>query len=410
MTAQAAAEQAPIDEDPFADPDHALRLVAPHMRQVPLENLAKLAHMSEGIENLIPLWYGQGDLVTPHFIRDAAKQALDEGFTFYVPRQNGLLELTESLSRYMTRLHGREISNDRITITQGGMQAIFSAIQMVAGPGNRVVYLEPHWPNVKGASRVVGADLQAVRMRVGNDGWYVDLQELMDACTPETKAIFFSSPANPMGWIMPREQQRALLDFCRERGIWILEDAVYDRLVFTGANCAPSLLDLAEPEDPVLAINTFSKTWAMTGWRIGWLTHPPSCAPLLSAITQYTNSGITSFVQKAAVTAVDHGESWVHEVRNRCKHGRDLAVEGLSQIDRAVLPKVPEGGMYVFFRIEGMDDSREACEKILKESGVGLAPGWFFGPGAESFIRLCTFRDPKDIETAMDRLKTLLVS
>ena len=174
---------------------------------------------------------------------------------------------------------------------------------------------------------------------------------------------------------------RALLALSRERGIWIIADEVYGRLYFDG-DVAPSMLQLAEPDDLVMCVNSFSKAWAMTGFRLGWLVHPASLADRVGAMTQYLNSGTADFIQEAGTAAITQGEGLVAEIRERCRHGVALAHERLGAIDRVRLTKPPRGGMYAFFRIDGMPDARAACLQVLERARVGLAPGELFGDAA----------------------------
>jgi aspartate/methionine/tyrosine aminotransferase len=358
---------------------------------------------------VITLWYGEGDLVTPDFIRDAAKRSLDAGNTFYVPDMRGLPELTEALSAYLSDLHGREIPVARSTVTPGGMQAVFLALDLVVDAGTNVVYVEPQWPNIRSAIQIAGGEPRAVPLDFERGSWRLDLDKLFAACDARTRAIMFSTPSNPLGWTASRAELQALIDFSRRTGIWIISDELYNRLSFE-ARCAPSVLQLAEPEDLVLSVNGFSKAWAMTGWRIGWLTHPPSVAKPLAAMTQYVNSGTAHFVQAGARAAILEGEPFVRQVRDRCRAGVDAAYDAFAGANSIVLPTKPNGGMYVMFSVAVEADSAEACRRILEEAHVGLAPGWLFGPSSRSFIRMCICRDTGEIEEACRRIATALRS
>jgi len=367
------------------------------------ENIAELAVRAQSLSDVITLWYGEGDLVTPDFIRDAAKASLDAGDTFYVPDMRGLPALTEALSAYLTALHGRDIPVVRSTITPGGMQAVFLALELLVDRGDNVVYVEPQWPNIRHAIHVVGGEPRPVALRYENDDWRLDLDELFARCDARTKAIMFSTPSNPLGWTASQEELRALIEFSRRTGIWIISDELYNRLSFT-AERAPSVLQLAEDEDLVLSVNGFSKAWAMTGWRLGWLTHPKSVAAPLSAMTQYINSGSAAFVQAGGLAAITQGEAFVTQVRERCRAGVDTAYDALSGVNSVVLPAKPKGGMYVTFALAGEADSRAACTRILEEARVGLAPGWLFGAASNAFLRMCVCRDTAQIAEASRRI------
>jgi aspartate/methionine/tyrosine aminotransferase len=381
--------------------------IRPQIRDLQVENIARLAHLAREIPDVITLWYGEGDQVTPAFIREAAKAALDRGETFYVPDMRGWPPLTVALAEYQTRLHGRPIGVDRSIITPSGMQAVYLAVQLIAEMGTNVVYLEPQWPNIRHAIHVVGAEPRPVALREEGGRWRMDLEAVKRACDARTRAIMFSTPSNPLGWTASAEELAALLDFGRERGIWIVSDELYNRLSFAGAS-APSILALAEDEDLALSVNGFSKAWAMTGWRIGWLTHPPSVGPALAAMTQYINSGTASFIQAGALAALQQGEDFARATRDRCRAGVDIAYGILGPVNRIRLPEKPLGGMYVFFSVEGETDSADLCRRLLQEARVGLAPGWLFGEASRAHLRMCICRDPDELEEACRRVARML--
>ena len=381
--------------------------IRPQIIDLQVENIARMAVRAQSIPDVITLWYGEGDVETPDFIRQAAKDSLDQGNTFYVPDMRGLPALTAALSAYQSKLHGRDIPVVRSTITPGGMQAVYLAIQLVAEIGSNVVYIEPQWPNIRNAIHVIGAEPRPVHLKEIDGVWRLDLDEIYKACDARTRAIAFSTPSNPLGWTASIEELQALLDFSRQTGIWIISDELYNRLYFKGDR-APSILQIAEPEDRAISVNGFSKAWAMTGWRIGWLTHPTSVAPPLGAMTQYVNSGTAAFVQAGALAALTQGEDFARSTRDRCQEGMDIAYRVLGASNRVRLPVKPDGGMYVFFSVEGEEDSSAICQRLLEEAHVGLAPGWLFGEGSRRYIRMCICRDPAQVEEACRRIAKVL--
>ncbi len=390
-----------------AGADLAYSGIRPQIIDLQVENIARMAVRAKSIPDVITLWYGEGDVETPQFIRDAAKASLDAGNTFYVPDMRGLPALTAALSEYQTRLHGRDIPVIRSTVTPGGMQAVYLAMQLVADVGTNVVYVEPQWPNIRNAIHVVGAEPRPVPLSDINGVWSLDLEAVFKACDARTRAIAFSTPSNPLGWTASIKELQALLDFSRETGIWIISDELYNRLYFKGER-APSILQIADAEDRVLCVNGFSKAWAMTGWRIGWLTHPASVAAPLGAMTQYVNSGTAAFVQAGALAALTGGEAFVQSTRERCQEGMDIAYRILGASNRINLPVKPDGGMYVFFSVEGEEDSTDICQRFLDEAHVGLAPGWLFGEASRRHIRMCICRDPAEVAEACRRMVKVL--
>jgi aspartate/methionine/tyrosine aminotransferase len=388
-----------------AKPDsarHAFDGIRAQIRDLHTENIAELAMRARELGGVIPLWYGEGDMVTPAFIREAAKQALDDGSTFYIPNMRGYGPLNEALSEYQSRLHNCPIPIERTTIAPGGMQALYIALELLVDTGSNVVYVAPQWPNIHNAIHLIGGEPRPVALDFDTD-WRLDLDKLFARCDARTRAIFLSTPSNPTGWTASREEMKALLDFSRRTGIWIISDEVYGRLYFDGM-VAPSILQIADDDDRVISINSFSKAWAMTGWRIGWLTHPSGVADQLAAMTQYINSGTAGMIQAGALAAIRDGEPLVEEIRGRIKTGLDLAYEKLPQIPGMILPDKPRGGMYAFFALEGETDARAACARILNSARVGLAPGYLFGDSSRAFLRMCIFRDIGQIRTALDRM------
>lgn len=394
---------APLANRPERDPLSGIR---PQIQDLRTENIAALAVRAREVGDVIPLWYGEGDIVTPAFIRDAAKASLDGGNTFYIPTMRGMGVLNEALSQYQSDLHGRPIAVERSTVAPGGMQAMMLAMELLVDLGTNVVYVTPQWPNIHNAIHLVGGEPRPVPLAYDTD-FRLDLDRLFDACDARTRAIVLSTPNNPTGWTASADEMAALLDFSRRTGVWIVSDEVYNRLYFE-ARSAPSMMAIAEDGDRVLTVNSFSKAWAMTGWRCGWLCHPTGVADQLAAMTQYISSGTAGFVQAGAAAALRQGEPLVEEIRTRVKAGLDLAYDRLSAVPDILLPDKPKGGMYAFFRIAGEEDSKAACWRIIEEARVGLSPGYLFGDSSKAFLRMCVFRDTAEIARAVDRMVTAL--
>lgn len=359
---------------------------------------------------LVRLWFGEPDRPTPEFIKRAAEAALADNHVFYASNR-GVPPLREALSEYATGLHGRPIDLDRVTVSGSGMNAIMMISEALLSRGDNLVVLGPVWPNCRETARIMDAEPREVLLRLGDDGrWHLDIDELFSRCDERTRAIFINSPGNPTGWVMPAEEQLAVLEECRRRGIWVVSDEVYIRLAYESAlplGRAPSFLDVAEDEDRVIVINSFSKSWSMTGWRLGWMTHPPSVGEGLSKIIEYNIASPTTFVQYAGITAVREGEDFVAETVERYRRNRDVVVQRLGAMGRVTLSK-PEGAFYAFFSVDGMTDSVAFAQRLIDEAGVGLAPGLAFGEGAEGWMRLCFAADLETIAEAMDRLQPIL--
>lgn len=361
-----------------------------------------------GDPDVVPLWFGESDLTTPDFVREAASEGLHGGETFYT-WQRGIPELRAALSGYTERLYGIACPVDRISVTTGGMQAILLACQLLVDPGDNVVIVSPIWPNITSAVRLVRGEPRYVALdRTTEGGWKLDLQRLFDAVDDRTRAIFINSPGNPTGWTMSGEEQRAVLEFGRKRGVWIMADEVYARLTYVersdGRRIAPSFLEQAAPDDPLIVLNSFSKPWAMTGWRIGWLTHPAILGDQFAKLVQINTSGLPAFLQRGAIAALEKGEGFISEMVERCHAGRELVFQRLSGLSRIKLAR-PEAAFYAFFSVDGVDDTLAFCKKLAKEYKVGLAPGEAFGPGGQGNIRLCFASSAQRLSLGLDRIE-----
>ncbi len=381
----------------------------PEIEALETSGISQLFALGVDREGVIPLWFGEGDLPTPDFICATASQSLKAGNTFY-SHKRGIPALREAIVAYMNGLFGAALDVERITVTSSGMNGIMLALQTIAGAGDSVVVVSPVWPNIMSGVRIMGAALKTVSLQSREDGFHLDMDELMAACDERTRAVFVNSPSNPTGWVMGPEDQQALLDFCRTRGIWIMADEVYHRFVYERPASerprAPSFLDLARPDDAVIVVQSFSKTWAMTGWRMGWLVHPAALGANFDRLVEFNTSGAPRFLQDGCITALNEGEGFACHVVERCRQGRDLVTQRLSTLPRVRLAR-PEGAFYAFFAVEGLTDSLDTAKRILDEVSVGLAPGSAFGPGGEGHLRLCFAGGTERLSAALDRLEPL---
>ncbi|MEE2776778.1 MAG: pyridoxal phosphate-dependent aminotransferase [Acidobacteriota bacterium] len=348
--------------------------------------------------DVIPLWFGEGDCPTPPFIRQATKAALDEGNTFY-NHTRGCQELRDAIKVYLDGLYGVDVHPDRISVPGSAMLGITIAAQFALSSGDHALVVSPVWPNIYNVFQVTGADVSHVRQRQTPEGWRLDLEDLRAEIRPNTQAIFVNSPCNPTGWIMRRAEQRELLDLCRERGLVLIADEVYHRTVFD-APVAPSFLEIADDEDPVIVVNGFSKAWAMTGWRIGWVVAPRRHAVQWAALSECFNTGTAVFTQHSGIAALTEGEDFVRELQAQYSRGRDIVDHYLKDHPR-VRYSTPEGAFYGFPEVEGLRDSLAFVEDVLEQTNVGLAPGFTFGPGNESYFRLCFAQSHDRLERAL---------
>ena len=377
-------------------------------RLAPESGIVAVVNHGRTCAGLIPLWAGESDLPTPRFIAEAVSRSLEAGETFYT-WQRGIPELREALARYHVRHFARRFSPEEFIVTGGGMQAIQLALQATAGAGDEVLYLSPAWPNFAGAAGVAGATPVAVPLGNSGNGWVCDIAKVEAAITPRTRAIFVNSPSNPTGWTADVETLRGLLDLSRRHGLWIIADEIYALFHYGEGRRAPSFMDIMADEDRILFVNTFSKNWAMTGWRIGWLRIHPSLQQVFENLVQYSTSGVAQFMQRGAVAALDMGDDFLRTQVEQAKNARDLVCARLSKTGR-VRFAVPQGAFYLFFSIDGVTNSRRAAFEIVDGANVGLAPGTAFGPGGDGFFRICFHRRIDQVEEAADRLSAWIAA
>jgi len=388
------------------EPNYAASLAArPAVRALMASQIREVANAGLGEAGVLPFWFGEPDEVTPAFICNAAAQSLARGETFY--SQNfGIPELREAIGAYVSRLH-RRTPAERVAVTASGMSALMLTVEALVAPGDRVVVVTPLWPNLVEIPKILSASVVCVALDFTATGWTLDLDQLLAALTPGTRAVMINSPNNPTGWTLSRADQQAILAHCRRHGIWIVADDVYERLVYDGSTCAPSFLDLTDPEDRVISTNSFSKSWLMTGWRLGWIVAPDALMPDLGKLIEYNTSCSPVFVQRAGVVAITDGEPTIAHTVERYRAARDMLVSALSRLPRiAVAP--PPGAMYAFFRVEDVTDSLEFCKRLVREARLGLAPGSAFGAEGEGFVRWCFASSEARLADGIARLERFL--
>ncbi|MGF6262151.1 aspartate/methionine/tyrosine aminotransferase [Paraburkholderia youngii] len=375
--------------------------------------IREVANAGFGVDDVLPFWFGETDRVTPAFIRDAASTALAAGATFYT-HNLGIAPLRAALGGYVSELHGAT-SLEHIAVTSAGVNALMLAAQLVVGAGDRVVAVTPLWPNLVEIPKILGAHVETVALGYGERGWALDVGQLLAALTPDTKMLMINSPNNPTGWVMNRDDQRTVLEHCRRHGIWIVADEVYERLYYpgddaaqaAGARTAPSFLDLATRDERVICVNSFSKAWLMTGWRLGWIVAPAALMDDLAKLVEYNTSCAPSFVQQAGIAALEQGERFTQELVRDLRSSRDHLVRALSTVP-GVDVKAPLGAMYLFFAMPGSTRSLDLCKAMVREVGLGVAPGSAFGPQGEGFVRWCYACDTTRLDGGVERLMRFL--
>jgi aspartate/methionine/tyrosine aminotransferase len=384
------------------------------MRQVIL-NLAEsrireVANAGMGRSDVLAFWFGESDEVTPDVIRQAAIASLQKGETFY--SQNlGLPELRHAVAEYMSALHG-PIWLDRLAITSGGVNALMLAVQQLVDAGDEVVAVTPVWPNLTAQPAIMGAHLRCVPLTPRDGQWQLDMGALLSAVTSQTKLLIVNAPNNPTGWTLTRQEQEQILDHCRQTGTWILADEVYERLYYepSANGCAPSFLDIAAPDDRLVVVHSFSKSFLMTGWRLGWLVMPPDMTPQISKLIEFNTSCASVFTQRAGIAALHHTHEITPSVVAHLKLCRDTLIPLLQAVP-GVQVAPARGGMYAFFKLAGHPDSLQTAKRLVLEAGLGLAPGEAFAPEAQGWLRWCfASRDLQRLVQGVDRLQRWLAA
>ena len=383
----------------------------PAVLHLEASKIREVANAGLGRGDVLAFWFGESDEATPDFIRDAAIESLRAGETFYA-HNLGLPELREALARYTSRLHP-VVDAGRIAVTSGGVSALMLAVQALVEPGDEVVVITPVWPNLTAQPLIMGARLRTVPLRPVAGAWTLDLSALLEAITPATRLLVVNAPNNPTGWTLSTDDQRAILAHCRRTGTWILADEVYERLFYAaeaGAKnvCAPSFLDVADPGDRLVVAHSFSKSFLMTGWRLGWLVMPPALHESMGKLIEFNTSCASVFTQRGALAALRRTDEVTPRVVAHLKACRDTLVPMLQTLPEVEVAAA-RGGMYAFFRLAGHTDSLATAKRLVAQAGLGLAPGSAFGPEAEGWLRWCfASQDLARLGQGVDRLRAWL--
>lgn len=364
--------------------------------------IREIANIAFGMDGLLKLQFGESNRPTPQFIKDAAVQALADGYTFYSENQ-GIVPLRQALASKYQQLHGVDLDPAaQIMITASGTQAVNMGIRCTINPGDEALILTPNWPNGREVVKLYGAIPTEIPMVLEDGRYRIDFAALAAAVTPRTKMLLYTSPSNPLGWVASATEQQQLLDFARAHNLWLVADEVYERLYYSG-EVAPSILRLITPDDAVLVVQSFSKTYNMTGWRLGWMVSRPDVIRKASQANEFVVSHAATFTQKAAVTALQDGDGFVTEMVADLQKQVALAYEALTAVRGITVPR-PEGAFYLFPHIDGLTDSFAFAVRLLRESKVVVAPGVAFGAGGEGSIRICVAAERQILEPALERI------
>jgi aspartate/methionine/tyrosine aminotransferase len=376
------------------------------IQALPGSLIREVANAAMGRPDVLAFWFGESDEVTPQPVREAAERSLRDGETFYA-HNLGLPALRTAIAAYVSGLHPA-VDAGRVAVTSSGVTALMLAMQMLAGPGDEVVAVTPVWPNLTAQPEILGARVRRLPLRVRDGRWSLDLDQLRAEVGPGTRVLLVNAPNNPTGWTLAPDEVRVILEHCRSTGTWIVSDEVYERLYYGAAAAAPSFLDAATPDDRVVVVQSFSKSFLMTGWRLGWMVVPEGRAEDLGKLVEFNSSCAPVFVQRGAIAAIDGAQASVPRLRAHMQACRDRLAAGLERLP-GVTAAAPVGGMYVFLRVNGVDDSLAFAKQLVADHGLGLAPGAAFGPEGEGWLRWCfASRDPARLDEGVRRLAQAL--
>ena len=376
------------------------------IENLPGSKIREVANAGLGRSDVLAFWFGESDETTPAPVRQAAADSLMRGETFY-SHNLGLPELRTAIAAYMGALHG-PLGAERIAVTSSGVTALMLAMQLLVGAGDEVVAVVPVWPNLTAQPAILGARVRRVSLHPRDGSWRLDLDELLAAVTEGTRVLLVNSPNNPTGWTLTRDEQQAIVAHCRRTGTWIVADEVYERLYYTADTAAPSFLDVTQADDRLLVVHSFSKSFLMTGWRLGWMVLPPAAMDAAGKLLEFNTSCAPVFVQRGAQAALALADDFVPDLAARMQACRDRLLSGLQALPRVSVAS-PPGGMYAFFRIDGEDDSLALAKRLVADHGLGLAPGAAFGPEGEGWLRWCfASRDPARLDDGLLRLRRAL--
>lgn len=382
------------------------------IESLPASRIREVANAGLGGPDVLAFWFGESDEITPAFVRAAAIESLQRGETFYA-HNLGLPELREAIATYTEMLH-RPVGAARIAVTSSGVSALMIAMQALVGAGDEVVAVVPVWPNVTAQPAILEAQVKRVSLHANAGAWRLDLDELLAAITQRTRLLLINAPNNPTGWTLRRDEQQAILAHCRRTGTWIVADEVYERIYYdydddaTHGLAAPGFLDIADEGDRLVVAHSFSKSYLMTGWRLGWMVVPPTMLDSVGKLIEFNTSCAPVFVQRGGLAALREGADFVLSLVQRLRHCRDTLVPLLARLPR-VQVAAPPGGMYAFFRVDGEDDSLAFAKRLVLEAGLGLAPGVAFGAEGEGWLRWCfASREPRRLQLGIERLASAL--
>ncbi|HTH24741.1 MAG TPA: aminotransferase class I/II-fold pyridoxal phosphate-dependent enzyme [Vicinamibacterales bacterium] len=370
--------------------------------------MVQIATIAESMPGSLKLCYGESDMPTPAFICRAADEAMRAGHTFYT-HTAGYRELREAIASKITELHQVRYDVPEIMATVGGTMAIYAAIRALVGRGDNAVIVSPAYAIFSNAVIMSGGEPRPAPLARRGDRFVLDLDRVREAIDADTRLIVVNSPSNPTGWVITEDEQRALAEIAERHDVVILADEVYERLVYDGRAIAPSFARVVTNRDRLIVINSFSKTYNMTGWRLGWAQTSARTITAMYKAAEFMTSNPAAMVQQAGIAALRDGEPYVAELREHYRQRRDQVTATLSNLPGVSLPD-PQGAFYAFPKFDDSTDSAAFTAALLRDTGLALAPGVGFGRDGEGYIRVCFASTEATISDALARLKKYVVS
>ena len=346
-------------------------------------------------------WFGEGNQSTNEIIFNETIKSLRDGKTFYT-YQNGIPKIREALSNYMNDVFSLNISAENNSLVTGGMLGIKIICDMLIEKDDEVVIVGPVWPNIRSSVILKQGKVKEISLRLKNK-WQLDLNELFDSISDKTKMVFINSPSNPTGWMLTESEQEEITAYIRKKNCWLIADEVYHQIVYD-REVSPSFLQHAKADDKLIVINSSSKSFNMTGWRIGWLSHPKFLGEHIAKLVQISTTGVPEFLQEGFLSALINYKSIVKDVKNGLKQSRDLVFERTKNWGKIYMP-VTNAAFYSFFKVKDMNNSIEYAKYLIEKTQVGLAPGIAFGKSGEGHLRLCFASDLNYLEKILNRLE-----
>jgi len=385
--------------------------------------MVQIATAAEQMPGSLKLCYGESDVPTPSFICDAADAAMQAGHTFYT-HTAGASELREAIARKILELHGVDYQPSEIIATVGGSMAIYAAIRAFVARGSNAVIVSPAYAIYSNAAIMAGGEPRAVPLRHDGGRFHLDLDRVRAVIDANTRMVIVNSPSNPTGWMISADEQRALLDLAEAHDLVILSDEVYERLVYDkpstfaqsasadekglspleglSPQVAPSFARLAHDRDRLIVVNSFSKTYNMTGWRLGWAQGSEATIKTMYRAVEFMTSNPSAMVQQAGIVALRDGESCIRDLRAHYAARRADVMAALSMLPGVALPE-PQGSFFAFPRIEGLADSTAFAKTLLRDTGLAIAPGVGFGESGEGYVRICFAASQPTVSEALTR-------